>query len=264
MRQCRALSCGVLPATCLPHALLAGSIRWQRRITLNASLTARQHGSIICHSAQAASPAPALGTSRTTANGEGCLLQAALSLVLYRPATCQCLTTFHTACADSAALLLEVSGMKCGGCSASVKRILEGQPGVQAAAVNLLTESAVVRVPSTLDLELFGPQAAQALTQKVGCRGRVKLAHSCLLGADPSGRTVCQCTILFSGVALGYPCRQASSGSAAHQVQGALQPHYLQGDCTVRSERKYPCNTVLSVLTCRASPLRCAAQTRAF
>ena len=62
--------------------------------------------------------------------------------------------------------------MRCGGCSASVKRILEGQPGVQAAAVNLLTESAVVRVPSTVDLELFGPQAAQALTQKVGSRGR--------------------------------------------------------------------------------------------
>lgn len=68
--------------------------------------------------------------------------------------------------------------MKCGGCSASVKRILEGQPGVQAAAVNLLTESAVVRVPSTVDLELFGPQAAQALTQKVGSRDRVDLVQS--------------------------------------------------------------------------------------
>ena len=180
MRQCRALSCGVLPATCLPHALLTGPTRWQPRISLNASLTARQHSSIVCHSAQAASPAPALGTSSTIANGEDCLRQAASSPVLYCSAACQRLTT---ACADSAALLLEVSGMKCGGCSASVKRILEGQPEVQAAAVNLLTESAVVRVPGTVDLDLFGPQAAQALTQKVGCRDRMKLAHSCLLGA---------------------------------------------------------------------------------
>eukprot|EP00891_Asterochloris_glomerata_P000481 jgi/Astpho2/481/Aster-03526 len=71
--------------------------------------------------------------------------------------------------------------MKCGGCSASVKRILEGQPGVQAAAVNLLTESAVVRVPSTVDLELFGPQAAQALTQK-GFPSKVRSGDEGLLG----------------------------------------------------------------------------------
>ena len=174
MRQCRALSCGVLPATCLPHALLAGPVRWQPRVSSNASLTARQHSSIVCHSAQAASPAPAQGTSSTAAHGEECLLQAASvpCVVLH----CG-LTTYHTVCADSAALLLEVNGMKCGGCSASVKRILEGQPGVQAAAVNLLTESAVVRVPSTVDLQLFGPQAAQALTRKVGSRDRDDLVQ---------------------------------------------------------------------------------------
>lgn len=34
--------------------------------------------------------------------------------------------------------------MKCGGCSAAVKRMLLAQPGVAAAAVNLLTETAVV------------------------------------------------------------------------------------------------------------------------
>jgi Cu+-exporting ATPase len=36
--------------------------------------------------------------------------------------------------------------MSCGGCSAAVKRILTAYPGVDGAAVNLLTESAVVRV----------------------------------------------------------------------------------------------------------------------
>ena len=42
--------------------------------------------------------------------------------------------------------MLDVSNMKCGGCTASVKRILLSDPGVQKAAVNLLTETAVVRL----------------------------------------------------------------------------------------------------------------------
>lgn len=44
------------------------------------------------------------------------------------------------------AVVLEVGGMKCGGCSAAVKRILLQQPSVAGAAVNLLTETAVVQV----------------------------------------------------------------------------------------------------------------------
>ena len=43
-------------------------------------------------------------------------------------------------------MLLDVSNMKCGGCSASVKRILLSKPGVEEAAVNLLTESAVIKL----------------------------------------------------------------------------------------------------------------------
>ncbi|KAF8020789.1 hypothetical protein BT93_G1268 [Corymbia citriodora subsp. variegata] len=34
--------------------------------------------------------------------------------------------------------------MTCGGCAASVKRILENQPQVSAASVNLTTETAIV------------------------------------------------------------------------------------------------------------------------
>lgn len=41
--------------------------------------------------------------------------------------------------------------MKCGGCSAAVKRLLLQQPGVQGAAVNLLTETAVVQVAAPAD-----------------------------------------------------------------------------------------------------------------
>uniref|UniRef100_A0A0D6R920 HMA domain-containing protein n=1 Tax=Araucaria cunninghamii TaxID=56994 RepID=A0A0D6R920_ARACU len=42
-------------------------------------------------------------------------------------------------------IILDVGGMSCGGCAASVKRILESQPQVASASVNLATETAVVR-----------------------------------------------------------------------------------------------------------------------
>lgn len=41
-------------------------------------------------------------------------------------------------------IILDVGGMTCGGCAASVKRILENQPQVSSASVNLTTETAVV------------------------------------------------------------------------------------------------------------------------
>jgi Cu2+-exporting ATPase len=43
-------------------------------------------------------------------------------------------------------VMLDVSGMMCGGCSAAVKNILLKQPGVQGAAVNLITHAAAVTV----------------------------------------------------------------------------------------------------------------------
>lgn len=42
-------------------------------------------------------------------------------------------------------VLLDVGGMKCGGCSAAVKRMLLARPDVESAAVNLITETAAVR-----------------------------------------------------------------------------------------------------------------------
>lgn len=41
-------------------------------------------------------------------------------------------------------IMLDVGGMTCGGCAASVKRILESQPQVSSASVNLTTETAIV------------------------------------------------------------------------------------------------------------------------
>ncbi len=55
----------------------------------------------------------------------------------------------HTNCQDGDELSKEhlpFAGMKCGGCVSHVKRLLEEQPGVAGASVNLATETALVRV----------------------------------------------------------------------------------------------------------------------
>ncbi|KAJ4951596.1 hypothetical protein NE237_028428 [Protea cynaroides] len=41
-------------------------------------------------------------------------------------------------------IILDVGGMSCGGCAASVKRILENQPQVSSASVNFATETAII------------------------------------------------------------------------------------------------------------------------
>jgi len=57
-------------------------------------------------------------------------------------------------------VLLDVTGMSCGGCSAAVKRILENQPRVAFANVNLSAETALVRCEVTV------PAAADASTRQ--------------------------------------------------------------------------------------------------
>ena len=75
-------------------------------------------------------------------------------------------TLWHAAeAAATETVMLDVSGMKCGGCSASVKRILLSNEGVQHAAVNLLTETAVVKLRPA---EGSAEKAAELLTTKVG------------------------------------------------------------------------------------------------
>ena len=76
---------------------------------------------------------------------------------------------------EGEAVLLDVGGMKCGGCSAAVKRILSSRPEVTGLSVNLLTESAAVRVRrpeaaagAATDGAELARQLAGALTAKVG------------------------------------------------------------------------------------------------
>ncbi|XP_022141099.1 copper-transporting ATPase PAA1, chloroplastic isoform X1 [Momordica charantia] len=61
-------------------------------------------------------------------------------------------------------IVLDVGGMTCGGCAASVKRILENQPQVSSASVNLTTETAVIwPVPEVKDSPHWEKQLGQTL-----------------------------------------------------------------------------------------------------
>ncbi|XP_068636857.1 copper-transporting ATPase PAA1, chloroplastic [Aristolochia californica] len=63
-------------------------------------------------------------------------------------------------------LILDVGGMTCGGCSASVKRILESQPQVSSASVNLAMETAVVWIkPEVQVSENWKEQVGEALAK---------------------------------------------------------------------------------------------------
>eukprot|EP00898_Chlorokybus_atmophyticus_P001006 jgi/Chlat1/1906/Chrsp149S02218 len=68
-------------------------------------------------------------------------------------------------------VLLDVGGMKCGGCAAAVKKILEDQPTVFSANVNLATETAQVELSTTRDVETGSAGAGEALAQELTRRG---------------------------------------------------------------------------------------------
>eukprot|EP00268_Persea_americana_P038610 TRINITY_DN3822_c0_g4_i4.p1 TRINITY_DN3822_c0_g4~~TRINITY_DN3822_c0_g4_i4.p1 ORF type:complete len:864 (-),score=166.65 TRINITY_DN3822_c0_g4_i4:1755-4109(-) len=63
-------------------------------------------------------------------------------------------------------IILDVGGMTCGGCAASVKRILESQPQVSSASVNLTTETAVVwATPEVKGMENWQQQLGEKLAK---------------------------------------------------------------------------------------------------
>ena len=65
----------------------------------------------------------------------------------------------------SGLILLQVDGMKCGGCSAAVKRMLQSRPDVETAAVNLITGTAAIRVRG-LEARNLAEEASAMLTSK--------------------------------------------------------------------------------------------------
>uniref|UniRef100_A0A0D9X943 HMA domain-containing protein n=1 Tax=Leersia perrieri TaxID=77586 RepID=A0A0D9X943_9ORYZ len=65
-------------------------------------------------------------------------------------------------------IILDVGGMSCGGCAASVKRILESEPQVRSATVNLATEVALVwAVPEDKDVKNWKLQLGEKLANQL-------------------------------------------------------------------------------------------------
>ncbi|XP_073118551.1 copper-transporting ATPase PAA1, chloroplastic [Henckelia pumila] len=62
----------------------------------------------------------------------------------FKPSAVQTGNGDASAALSSDVIILDVGGMTCGGCAASVKRILESQTQVSSASVNLTTETAIV------------------------------------------------------------------------------------------------------------------------
>lgn len=68
--------------------------------------------------------------------------------------------------AETSVILLDVGGMKCGGCAAGVKRRLLERPEVHSAAVNLVTGSAVVTVSASA-APSFAAELGEHITSQV-------------------------------------------------------------------------------------------------
>ncbi|KAJ7968195.1 copper-transporting ATPase PAA1, chloroplastic [Quillaja saponaria] len=101
------------------------------------------------------------------------------SLCVAVPGRLQCISSSAASFASGAedispfspdVIILDVTGMMCGGCAASVKRILESQPKVSSASVNLTTETAIVWPVSEAKVPNWQKQLGEALAEHLtGC-----------------------------------------------------------------------------------------------
>ncbi len=96
-------------------------------------------------------------------------LQSSHAIVMHRCTNHETNTYFASAAPEPSAeaILLDVGGMKCGGCAAGVKRRLLERPEVHSAAVNLVTGSAVVSLHSPVAKSL-ATDLSELLTSQVG------------------------------------------------------------------------------------------------
>lgn len=113
--------------------------------------------------------------------------------------------------APSCTVLLEVGDMKCGGCSAAVKRMLLTRPEVAAAAVNLITETAAVTV-----------RCGEGVQGMQGCGGGATDAVRVGAPARTSGKP----TLITRSAALGVPAhvRRDQGGLAQHTILVPMGP----------------------------------------
>eukprot|EP00198_Chlamydomonas_reinhardtii_P013256 XP_001702593.1 copper-translocating P-type ATPase [Chlamydomonas reinhardtii] len=161
------------------------------------------HAALVQAQGRVAWMQPALRPGRCSSGGLGPLplpMLARPSLTVARAAATEATKT-ETAAAEAEAapeathtVLFEVGDMKCGACSAAVKRMLLTRPEVASAAVNLMTETAAVQDEarrSVWDLGVAWLLVAACCTHHAGhllhAAGYHQLAHAPLLTAlsDP-------------------------------------------------------------------------------
>eukprot|EP00850_Spirogloea_muscicola_P017582 SM000152S01570 [mRNA] locus=s152:209646:217869:- [translate_table: standard] len=76
---------------------------------------------------------------------------------------------------EEAVVLLDVQGMMCGGCAGAVRSILSSHPLVTSASVNLLTETAAVKVRTAAPVANDGSEELAALLTERGFSSRVRM-----------------------------------------------------------------------------------------
>ncbi|GAQ77948.1 Cation transport ATPase [Klebsormidium nitens] len=64
-------------------------------------------------------------------------------------------------------VVLDVGGMSCGGCASAVKRILESQPEVSSATVNLATETALIQLEPSAESDGKKEKVAEQLAAQL-------------------------------------------------------------------------------------------------
>lgn len=133
--------------------------------------------------------------------------------------------------AKGASVLLDVSGMMCGGCAASVRRTLASDPKVAHAAVNLLTGTAAVQLCPGLSEEA-GATLAATLTKSgfpTGLRNpEAPSRHSDTLAQqrqDSLRDTTVQLVVAWSLVAV------CLSHHAGHLLHGLGFHQFAHGAC---------------------------------
>eukprot|EP00850_Spirogloea_muscicola_P015457 SM000118S25600 [mRNA] locus=s118:244016:252177:- [translate_table: standard] len=75
---------------------------------------------------------------------------------------------------EEAVVLMDVQGMMCGGCAGAVRSILSSHPLVTSASVNLLTETAAVRLRTAAPVANDGGEELAALLTERGFSSRVR------------------------------------------------------------------------------------------
>ncbi|CAK7356983.1 unnamed protein product [Dovyalis caffra] len=127
---------------------------------------------------------------------------------------------------SSDVIILDVGGMTCGGCAASVKRILENQPQVSSASVNLTTETAIVwPVSEAKVVPNWQKQLGEALAKHLtscGFTSNLRESVDQLLGHFFGGQRDMGNVSIISGSGVQFMLRDARASGGGYPYKEVL------------------------------------------